>query len=756
MDDLQSMAEARSRAERIEPVLRRGKGARGLFDFGLTDRDRANGRRPSRSNARAGSRGGGRGRTGRGRGREKRGFFRRMLRATVIGLIVVLVAGTAAVAYYASKLPSVTSWAVPDRPPNIQVLANDGTVIANRGDTGGANVTLEQLPPYLYQAVVAIEDRRFYGHLGVDPIRLGRVFLDAVTGDDRPAGASTITQQLARTLFLTMDRTIERKIQEAIMAVWLEIQYSKNDILEMYLNRVYFGAGAYGIDAAARAYFGKPASNVTLAEAAMLAGVLPRPSAYAPTVNPDAARTRQLLVLRAMVDSGYITEREADLAAAGQIVTVDTASTGAGNYLADWVADLVPDFIGAIPGDIIVDTTIDPLLQQQAAISLRAGLDENGDALGVEQGALVAMSVDGAVRALVGGRNYAESQFNRAINAQRQPGSAFKPFVYLTALEYGLTPQTIRFDQPVNINGWRPTNYTEGQYLGPVTLQQALALSLNTVSAQLTAEVGPAAVVSTARRLGIGSQIEAHLSIALGTSEVTLLEMTGAYATFANGGTGVIPYVIRRISTEDGEILYERTGGSQGQVVHPQYVAMMNQMLTETLETGTGRRAVVDGWQAAGKTGTSQEWRDAWFVGYTAHLVTGIWVGNDDNTPTQRASGGNLPAAIWSDFMNVAHAAVPVASLPGTYGGGLVQQAGGRISDIINNRGLYNEYQDRYDPMPAPVPADVQDRYDPTYDPRYDPNYQLPPAPVQQQPQVLPAPEQQRGLGNFIRRIFGN
>ena len=680
-----------------------------------------------------------------------------MLRATVIGLIVVLVAGTAAVAYYASKLPSVTSWAVPDRPPNIQVLANDGTVIANRGDTGGANVTLEQLPPYLYQAVVAIEDRRFYGHLGVDPIRLGRVFLDAVTGDDRPAGASTITQQLARTLFLTMDRTIERKIQEAIMAVWLEIQYSKNDILEMYLNRVYFGAGAYGIDAAARAYFGKPASNVTLAEAAMLAGVLPRPSAYAPTVNPDAARTRQLLVLQAMVDSGYITEREADLAAAGQIVTVDTASTGAGNYLADWVADLVPDFIGAIPGDIIVDTTIDPLLQQQAAASLRAGLDENGEALGVEQGALVAMSVDGAVRALVGGRNYAESQFNRAINAQRQPGSAFKPFVYLTALEYGLSPQTIRFDQPVNINGWRPTNYTEGQYLGPVTLQQALALSLNTVSAQLTAEVGPAAVVSTARRLGIGSQIEAHLSIALGTSEVTLLEMTGAYATFANGGTGVIPYVIRRISTEDGEILYERVGGSQGQVVHPQYVAMMNQMLTETLETGTGRRAVVEGWQAAGKTGTSQEWRDAWFVGYTAHLVTGIWVGNDDNTPTQRASGGNLPAAIWSDFMNVAHAAVPVASLPGTYGGGGVQQVGGRISDIINNRGLYNEYQDRYDPMPPPVPADVQDRYDPTYDPRYDPAYQLPPAPVQQpQPQVLPAPEQQRGLGNFIRRLFGS
>jgi penicillin-binding protein 1A len=684
-----------------------------------------------------------------------------MLRATVVGLIVLVVAAGAAVAYYASKLPSITSWAVPDRPPNIKVLADDGTVIANRGATGGANVTLEELPPYLYEAVVAIEDRRFYGHVGIDPVGLGRVLADAVQGN-RITGASTITQQLARTLFLTMDRTIERKIQEAVMAVWLEIKYSKEDILEMYLNRVYFGAGAYGVDAAARAYFGKPATNVTLAEAAMLAGVLPRPSAYAPTVNPEAARTRQLLVLQAMVETGYITQREADLAAATDVRTVDVSATGTGNYLADWVADLVPDFIGAIPGDIVVDTTIDPLLQAQAAITLRAGLDANGEALGVDQGAIVAMSVDGAVRAMVGGRDYAASQFNRAVNAHRQPGSAFKPFVYLTALEYGLSPHTIRFDQPVNINGWTPTNYTEGQYLGPVTLQQALALSLNTVSAQLTAEVGPAAVVSTARRLGIGAQIEANLSIALGTSEVTLLELTGAYATFANGGAGVIPYVIQRIQTEDGEVLYERSGGSQGQVVHPQYVAMMNQMLTETLVTGTGRRAVVEGWQAAGKTGTSQEWRDAWFVGYTAHLVTGIWVGNDDNSPTERASGGNLPATIWSDFMNEAHAGVPVASLPGAYVNGPLA-GGGRITEIINQRGVYNEYQDRYDAVPVPVPAGAEDRYNPAYDPRYDPNYQvqpMPPAPVNALPppppqqQIVPPP--QRGLGGFFRRIFGN
>jgi len=748
MDDLQSMAGFQRRAERIEPALRREKNGRSALDIGLSERDR-----PGSRSGRGGGSGRSRASGGRRRkGQQKRGFFRRTLRVAVIGFLVLAVAGTATVAYYASKLPSITSWAVPDRPPNIQVLAADGTVIANRGDTGGANVTLEELPPYLYEAVVAIEDRRFYGHIGVDPVGLGRVLVDAVTGN-RVTGASTITQQLARTLFLTMDRTIERKIQEAILAVWLEVKYSKEDILEMYLNRVYFGAGAYGVDAAARAYFGKPASQVTLAEAAVLAGVLPRPSAYAPTVNPDAARNRQLLVLQAMVETGYISQREADLAAAGQIVTVDTAATGAGNYLADWVADLVPDFIGAIPGDIVVATTIDPVLQAEAATMLRNGLDENGEALGVDQGAIVAMSVDGAVRAMVGGRDYSQSQFNRAVNAQRQPGSAFKPFVYLTALEYGLTPQTIRFDQPVNINGWTPTNYTEGQYLGPVTLQQALALSLNTVSAQLTAEVGPAAVVSTARRLGIGSQIEAHMSIALGTSEVSLLEMTGAYATFANGGMGVIPYVINRIETDDGEILYERIGSTQGQVVHPTYVAMMNQMLTETLVTGTGRQAVIDGWQAAGKTGTSQEWRDAWFIGYTAHLVTGVWVGNDDNSPTQRASGGNLPATIWSDFMNLAHAAVPVASLPGAYIAPAADRGG--IAGIINQRGVYNEYQDRYDPLP-PQP---QPQYDPAYDPRYDPTYMPPappPAPVQAAPQLIAPQEQQRGLGGFLRRLFGN
>ena len=754
MDDPEPMAKTRRRAERIEPALRRKGSRQGPPNLKPTQRDRASPNRSGGGRSAPPGRGksGGTGRSGRiiaaqQRAKTKRrGSLRRALRVTLIGLVLVLVGGGAVIAYYAAMLPDITSWVVPDRPPNIKILAADGTLIANRGDTGGENATLEELPSYLYQAVVAIEDRRFYGHPGIDPIGLARVLFQAVTSGDRIEGASTITHQLARTLFLTMDRTVERKIQEAILSVWLEIQFSKDDILEMYLNRVYFGAGAYGIDAAARVYFGKPASTATLAEAALLAGLLPAPSRYAPTTNPEAAKARQLLVLRAMVESGFITEREAELAAVGEVTTVDNTASGSLNYVADWVADLVPSFIGAIPGDIIVDTTIDAGLQAEAAATLQDGLGENGEALGVTQGALMAMNVDGAIRAMVGGRDYTESQFNRAVSAQRQPGSAFKPFVYLSALERGLTPETIRFDQPVTIDGWTPENYSD-EYLGPVSLQYALALSLNTVSAQLTAEVGPAAVVASARRLGIGSQIEPHLSIALGTSEVSLLELTDAYATFANGGSGVIPYVIRRIQTKDGEILYERSGSGPGQVVQTRYVAMMNAMLAESVTSGTGRRAVIEGWSAAGKTGTSQDWRNAWFIGFTSHLVTGIWIGNDDNSPTLQATGGNLPATMWSRFMTAAHEGIPVASLPGAYYASdpLDGAAAQNISDIITRRGAPQGGV----VAPANGYQGPTDRYDPRYDPRLDPTYQPNNA------GAIDDAEPRVGLGGMLRRLFG-
>jgi penicillin-binding protein 1A len=349
-----------------------------------------------------------------------------------------------------------------------------------------------------------------------------------------------------------------------------------------------------------------------------------------------------------------------------EVVAVRDVAGGSGRYVADWVMDILPAFVGTVDKDIVVDTSIDLRMQASAARAVSEVLAADAGKHGVGEAALVAMDRSGAVKALVGGSDYSRAPFNRAVYARRRPGSAFKPFVYLTALERGLIPESVRVDQPVSIRGWSPENYSK-EYRGPVTLQTALALSLNTVSAQLTAEVGPEAVAATARRLGINSPLMATPSIALGTSEVTLMELTGAIAPFANGGVGIAPHVIRRIATVDGEVLYERTDSSRGQVVDPMQVAMMNAMLTETLERGTGKRAAIAGWHAAGKTGTSQDFRDAWFIGYTAPLIAGAWFGNDDNKPTKKASGSNLPAITWQYFMSEALQGVAVAALPGDY-----------------------------------------------------------------------------------------
>jgi penicillin-binding protein 1A len=338
-------------------------------------------------------------------------------------------------------------------------------------------------------------------------------------------------------------------------------------------------------------------------------------------------------------------------------------SAGSINYVADYVMDALDDSVGAIDEDIVVTTTINLKIQDEAERALTEELNAKGSKFGVEQGALVALDPSGAVKAMVGGRNYADSQFNRAVAAKRQPGSSFKPFVYLAALEKGLTPDTVREDAPISVKGWSPENYSR-EYFGPVTLTKALALSLNTVAVRLGLEVGPKAVVAVAHRLGIASDLDPVPSIALGSSEVTPLEMVSAYAAFANGGIGVQPHVIARVRTAGGKQLYARRNASFGRVIDPQYVAMMNQMMQETLLTGTARKAELPGWQAAGKTGTSQDWRDAWFVGYTSYLVAGVWLGNDDGSPTKKVSGGNLPVEIWSRFMKAAHEGVPVAGLP--------------------------------------------------------------------------------------------
>ncbi len=691
------MARPPPRRDRIEPVLDRPRERTDdELDIGLGERDRASFGRAAGSARRASrdddgiedaefvdlGRDDGRARSRRSKAsdrrseaREKRrqsgfGVFR-LFRSTVKWGIILSVWGSIALVagavYFASQLPSSTDWSVlPKRPPNIKILANDGALIANRGDTGGEFVRIDELPPYLPEAVVAIEDRRFYSHFGVDPLGLVRAAVVNARAGTVVQGGSTLTQQLAKNLFLKPERTFKRKLQEAMMAVWLEMKYSKSQILEAYLNRVYLGAGAYGVDAASRRYFGKSAREISLKEAAILAALLKAPSRYAPTSDPKAANDRADLVLAAMREEGFIT---ADQQKQATSVTVEPQSEGVGGsslYVADWVADLVPDVVGALDQDVIVETTVDSHLQDAAGRAITETLDKSGKSFGVSQGALVAVDGTGAVRAMVGGRDYRKSQFNRAVEAKRQPGSAFKPFVYLTALEFGLVPETVRVDQPVRIGKWEPKNY-EKTYRGPVTLQTALALSINTVAVELANEVGPAGVVATAHRLGIKSDLQPNPSIALGTSEVNLLELTDAYAPFANGGYAVPPYVITAIKTVDGKVLYQRPKSEVTQVIDPTHVGMMNAMLSDTLSRGTGRKAAIAGWPAAGKTGTTNDSRDAWFVGYTANLTAGVWLGNDDFKPTKRMTGGSLPAEIWNRFMVEAHQGVAVANLPGDY-----------------------------------------------------------------------------------------
>lgn len=598
--------------------------------------------------------------------RRKRGFF------SLFGLIKWLfilglwaaVGVGALVAYEASKLPPMQTLMVPKRPPTVMIQSFDGKPLATRGDMGGAAVPIKELPAYLPKAFVAIEDRRFYDHFGLDIWGLARAMAANAVSRRVRQGGSTLTQQLAKNLFLTQERTFSRKIQELVLALWLEKKFTKTEILDLYLNRVYFGNGAYGVEAAAQRYFNKSARNVTLSEAAMLAGLVNAPSRLAPTRNLKAAQDRANLVLAAMREQGFITEDMAKVALARPATLAKPSTPDSIGYVADWVMDQLDSYVGTLPGDVIVRTTIDPVLQQTAQASLTDALNKQGQKYGVGQGAVVSLDTDGAVKALVGGRSYEDSQYNRAVTARRQPGSSFKPFIYLTALEKGLTPETVREDGPIQLKGWKPENASH-QYLGPVQLQQALAMSLNTVSVRLALEVGPKAVVATAHRLGITSTLDPNPSIALGTSEVSVLELASAYVPFANGGIGVIPYVIESVKGPDGKMLYSRSTSGPGRVIDPAYVGMMNHMLEQTIAVGTGRRAELPGWDAAGKTGTSQDYRDAWFVGYTARIVTAVWIGNDDSSPTKKASGANLPAEIWSRYMKVAHKDLPPTELPG-------------------------------------------------------------------------------------------
>lgn len=592
------------------------------------------------------------------------GLFGRLIYWGVVLCIWGLIGVAGVIGYTVATMPQIDDWKVPSRPPNVEIVDAAGTIIANRGDTGGEEIRLSDMSPFLPEAVVAIEDRRFYHHFGVDPIGLSRAMLTNLVAGSVVQGGSTLTQQLAKNLFLQPDRTLERKLQEAVLALWLEWRFSKAELLEMYLNRVYLGAGAYGVDAAARRYFGKSARDVNLAEAATIAGLLKAPSRYAPTNSPKLAADRAKVVLAAMADEGYISRDEAARATAVGAPSSPARNGSAANYVADWVMELLPGYVARYRTDIVVTTTIDARLQAAAENAIRSTLDKEGVKYKASQGALVAVDNDGAVKALVGGKDYAASQFDRAIEARRQPGSAFKPFVYLTAIEHGFSPDSIVVDEPVSINGWAPKNY-ENEYLGPVTLTTALARSLNTVAARLTATLGPDNVVQTARRVGIVSQLHDNPSIALGTGEVTPLEITAAYVPFANGGWGIIPYLVEDISTKDGKVLFHRQGDGPGRVISEVAVGTMNRMLSTVVTEGTGQKALLSDRPVAGKTGTSQDFRDAWFIGYTNGLTAGVWLGNDDNTPTKKATGGALTALLWNRFMTEAVRELPARPLPG-------------------------------------------------------------------------------------------
>ena len=583
-----------------------------------------------------------------------RSILGRVIYWTVVLGLWGLIALGALVGYYASKLPPIDQLAVPKRPPNIAILGSDGTLLANRGETGGREVALQELPHYLPQAFIAIEDHRFYSHYGIDPVGIARAMMrNVVHAGGGVQGGSTLTQQLAKNLFLTQERTASRKIQEAILALWLERKFTKDQILELYLNRVYFGSGAYGVEGAAHKYFGKSAREVTIAEAAILGGLVQSPTRLAPNRNPEAAHARAALVLAAMQRENFITETEMADALAHPADVAKPKGVGSVLYAADHVMDVLDDLVGTIDGDLIVTTTINPAMQSYAEKAMTEELQAKGVKYGVTQGALVSLDPDGAIRAMVGGRSYADSQFDRVTSAKRQPGSAFKPFVYLAALEKGLTPETVREDAPINVKGWQPENYAK-EYRGQVTLTEGLSQSLNTVAVRLGLEVGPKTVATVAQRLGIHSKLDVNASIALGTSVVTPLELTAAYTSFANGGFLVSPYIITEVISRDGDLIYTRADSQGRQVIDPAYLAELNVMVRETLKSGTAKKADLPGWDAAGKTGTSQDFRDAWFVGYTSALTTGIWLGNDDNSPTKHVAGGSLPVEIWSRFMKQA------------------------------------------------------------------------------------------------------
>jgi penicillin-binding protein 1A len=563
------------------------------------------------------------------------------------------------VVWFGYDLPDIGRLQAVTRKPGISIVGQDGTLIATYGDIYGSTVAQKNLPRYIPQAILATEDRRFYKHFGVDVLGVLRAMWTNYRAQRVVQGGSTLTQQLAKNFLLSeklytpSDRSMRRKAQELILALWLEYSFSKDQILDIYMNRVYLGAGTYGIEAAAQKYFGKRARSLTLYEAAVIAGLLKAPSAYSPTNSPKRADERAQVVLNTMVEAGFISLKERQsLQISDRAMHQAYDGSRVGRYFTDWIVESLPNYIGELDRDIMVITTYDGRLQRIAEQKTLAVLEKYGHEKGVDQAALVAMTAEGAVKCMVGGRDYGQSQFNRAAQAVRQAGSAFKLFVYLAALEKGVSATAMISDRPVRIGRWQPKNY-HWQSRGEISFADAVAYSVNTATVRLAAQAGRKQIASAARRLGVMSPLPNDLSIALGSADVTLLQLTSSYAAVANGGTGVWPYAILEIRDRYGQVLYRRKGHGPGRIMSYDHAKQLVKMLAGVMRYGTGKSAALTG-PCAGKTGTSQNYRDAWFIGFTPELITGVWFGNDDRTPMKVVSGGRLPALLWKEFMSAA------------------------------------------------------------------------------------------------------
>jgi penicillin-binding protein 1A len=577
------------------------------------------------------------------------GILKGLAYAALLGIVALVVAVAVAVAY----LPSYSDLTKrSDLGQMIRVRAANGQVLVSMGPSFGQWLTYDQIPPEMRAAMISTEDRRFRSHIGVDPVGLVRAVGGAVAKGHRVSATSTITQQLARNIFLTNNRSIIRKVKEGILALALERKFSKDQILELYLNRVYFGGGAYGIDAASRKFFGHGADHLSLGEAAIIAGLVKAPSNYSPTADIEAARDRSSVVLQTMVKNGFIDAQTAAQVNPATVRIQQTTNNNSVRYFTDWALPQLDTLIDQTNEPIDVWTTLDPGMQAAADKAIRANAPDG------TQGALVSVDRDGAVRAMVGGKDYVTSIYNRATEAVRQPGSSFKLFVYLTALESGMKPTDTIVDEPVTIDGWSPRN-AERENLGPVSLREAFSRSINTVSAKIGAQVGFSTIADMARRFGLTTPIATYPSMVLGTSDVRLIEMTRAFASVQNKGVAVTPYGIRRVVTADGRMLYQHEGDDQRVLVAPWVAAEMTDLLQSAVLSGTGRAAQI-GRPVAGKTGTTTSNKDGWFIGFSSGLTTGVWMGRDDAKPVVGLQGGTAPARAFHDFMSFAVANRPV------------------------------------------------------------------------------------------------